>query len=183
MELIEATKYECDCLNLKTCSNVKRTKEKVPSPVKDFLHNVTSIDGSILYSPTSFHEYNEFRRLKPLVGKPRYYVSNQYIYIVDDFDKEYISVEAIFDEPEKVATITCQPDITDDCYDPLKTDLAVAPDLVDGIVLLTLEEIAYINRLGSEDQLNNANSDNVDLASLYAANRNSQRSGQVSQNQ
>jgi hypothetical protein len=182
MELIPATKHECDCLPLKSnCNLVRKTKEKVPTPIKDFIHNVTSIDGSVLYSPTDFHEYNEYRRLKPLVGKPRYYISNQHIFVVDDEDKQFISIEAIFENPDEVNKVSCKDEDVENCYDPLLQDLAAAPDITDSIVTMSIEEILAGLRVGKEDDVNNASADDVDYLGLQRQLAQQQRAQQRGQ--
>ena len=170
MELIDADKHECECLPIKTTCKIKRTKKKVPTPIKDYISSVTSIDGEILYSPTTFQNYTQYSRLKPLVEKPRYYITNEYIYIINDDDKQYISVEGVFENPSEVALSSCDGELSSgECYDALAQELSVAPDLVDSIVAMSIEEILTTMKYGQEDKINDAMSSYVDYTQLKQA--------------
>lgn len=167
MELIAADKHECECLPIKTTCKIRRTKDKVPTPIKDYISSVTSIDGQILYSPTTFQNYSEYSRLTPLINKPKYYITNEYIYIINDDDKEYISVEGVFENPSEVALSSCDGELSSgECYDALAQELSVAPDLVDSIVTLAMEEILQTMKYGQEDKVNDAMSSYIDLTKL-----------------
>lgn len=167
MELIEVDKHECNCIPLNTTCKVRRTKEKVPTPIKDFLASVTSIDGNILYSPTTFHNYDEHSRLRPIQNKPKYFISNEYIYIVNDDDKQYISIEGVFENPSEAANISCSDSSSSaECYYALDQEFNVSPDLLDSIILLTLEELFTSTRAGQEDKYNDAAATDVDYTQL-----------------
>ena len=167
IELIEADKHECACLPIKSSCKIRRTKEKVPSPIKDYLSSVTSIDGSIVYSPTTFQNYEEHRRLKPLREKPKYYVANEYVYIINDDDKQYISIEGVFEDPLEAETISCSNAVDEqECYDALAQEFSISPELVDSVVVLTLEEIISTYSKGQEDKYNDASSTDVDYTQL-----------------
>lgn len=170
MELIYADKHECECLPIKTSCKIRRTKEKVPTPIKDYITSVTSIDGNILYSPTSFQNYSQYSRLAPLVEKPRYYITNEYIYIINDDDKEYISVEGVFENPSEIALLSCEGEVSgQECYNALEQELSLSPDLADSVVLLAIEEIVQTLRYGQEDKVNDAASSYMDLTKLREA--------------
>jgi len=174
MELISVPKHECECLPLKvSCSNLRRTKKKIPMPVKDFLYSITSIDGNIVYSPTEFNDYRRYSRLKPLQSKPRYFISNEYGYIIGDDDKMFISVEGVFADPLEAEQASCEtPDDGDPCLDATKTNFHLISDLEDAVILLTFEEIARTFQLGKEDNLNNAKSNNLDQEQEDVSTRN-----------
>lgn len=164
MELITVPKHECECLPIKTnCLNLKRTKNKVPVPIKNYLYSVTSIDGSIVYSPTEFNDYRKYFRLNPLKDKPRYFISNEYLYIINDIDKMYISIEGVFSDPLEAEQASCENDSNNDpCLNALETNFKLTPDLEDSIMVLTSEEIMKLFALGKEDNLNNAKANNID---------------------
>ena len=174
MEMILVPKHECECLPLKvSCSNLRRTKNKIPIPIKEYLYSVTSLDGNIVYSPTEFNDYRRYSRLKPLQSKPRYFISNEYGYLVGDDDKMFISVEGVFADPLEAELASCEcADNTDPCLDAMSTNFRLVPDLEDSVIILTFEEIAKTLSLGKEDNLNNAKSNNLDQEQENVSDRN-----------
>lgn len=161
METIEVSKHECDCLPIKmNCKKLRRTKDQVPTPIKDYLYSVTTIDGNFVYSPTEFIDYKRHSRLQPLVDKPRYYVSNRYIYITDD--KQLLSIEGVFEDPLAVSKVGCNvDDATAACINAEEQDFSLLPDLEDSVMLMTIEEIVKLSQYGKEDNLNNSKSNEV----------------------
>jgi len=167
IELIDADKHECECIPIKSTCKIRRTKDKVPSPIKDFLSSVTSIDGGIVYSPTTFQNYDSYKRLSPLRDRPKYYIANEYVYIINDDDKEYISIEGVFEDPLEAGKISCSSDTsTLECYDALQQEFNISPELTDSIILLTIEEIISTYNRGQEDKYNDASSTDVDYTQL-----------------
>lgn len=164
MELIQVDKHECECLPIKTsCNKLRRTKNKIPKPVKDFLYSITSLDGNVVYSPTEFNDYRRFSRLLPLREKPRYYISNEYGYIIGDDDKMFISIEGVFADPLEATKASCDNGESEGtCLDANEQDFTLISDLEDSVMILTLEEIAKLYQYGKEDNLNNSKSNNLD---------------------
>ena len=169
MELIDVEKHECECLPMRvTCSKVKRTKNALPSPVGNTLYNITSIDGSMVISPTEFFDYSIYDRLVPLRSKPKYFVANDFIYVTNT-DLTFISVEAIFENPEEVSKAGCASENDDvACFYALTQDVNTDPDILDATMTLAAQEILTMLRYTQEDKYNDTSATEVDYTKLQA---------------
>ncbi len=152
--LIEVPKHECACVSIGGCK-VLRSSFKIPVPIKNTINEVVSIDGSILFVPTSFKNYKEYQRLK--TNNPKYYIMNEYLYVSGIEDLEWIKVFGVFEDPLEVEKLNvCENNETIvRCNNALKTDFKLLPKLQDAVVTLTIEEIVQAWNKGKQDPINN----------------------------
>jgi len=155
MELIEVDEIECACLpaSARGCK-VLRTKEKVPKPIKD-LSSVMFLNGDQV-NPVGFGSNRDKLRLTVLRKSIGYYLVNNYIYIVNEHNKKFIRIEAIFEDPYEPSTVGCEVAGANDscCASYLDIDFPVPNGLLDSIVVLTAEEISTFWQYGVNDMTN-----------------------------
>lgn len=189
VELIKAQPYECPCLPAVGCQ-ILRTKEPLPQPLTGLLNghaiqSVTSLEGSISFSETTWEAKKYKKGSKYTAAKPDFYIRNNYLYITTKAAPSVISITGLFDDPLEVdAFVTMCPDtpcidplstnqrgIDDDlnvvrpedncpdCLSPLDKEMPIEKSMIKTLIELTLAEINIFSQM-SEDRSNNAQ-DNV----------------------
>ncbi|NOJ29697.1 MAG: hypothetical protein DA328_05960 [Nitrososphaeraceae archaeon] len=152
--LIEVAKHECSCVSINGCK-VLRSKNKIPTPLKESEKQVVSIDGSISFSPTTFKDYKEFQRLK--VNSPKFYIMNEYLYISGVEDLQWVKLIDVFEDPYAADNYTdCSEETPDSfCSSALETEFRILPKLEDAVILLIIEELYKSWQNGLQDIINN----------------------------
>lgn len=152
--LIEVDKHECSCVSINGCK-VLRSKDKIPTPLKESAKQVVSIDGSISFSPTSFKDYKSFQRLK--VNSPKFYIMNEYLYISGMEELQWVKLIDIFEDPYAADNFSSclEEGEVSFCDSALDTEFRILPKLEDGVVTLVIEELFKSWQSGSQDIVNN----------------------------
>lgn len=165
VELIKALPYECPCLPSVGCV-ILRTKEELPKPLTGLLdghmiQSVTSLEGSITMSETTWKEKKYAKGKKYTSSNPDYYIRNNYLYVTLKEGPKVITVTGLFEDPLEVEEF---PGICDegcgeecvDCSSPLDKDLPISKDMVETLIEMTVNELISIFSQGQEDLTNNA---------------------------
>lgn len=117
MEKIDVVK--CGIYEFRKCNNLVRSKHKLPkllySRYGNSILEVTSVDGSVIFLPTTLSDYKLFRK-RILSARTKnikfYYVQDGYLYL-PDCEFEYVNVTLITLDTKKVEDLsTCK-----DCND------------------------------------------------------------------
>ncbi len=170
VELIKALPYECPCLPPVGCE-VLRTKEPLPKPLNSIIQglmiqSVTSVDGSVQYSETTWENKKYKAGNKYTSRKPDYYIRDNYLYITSSKGPKAIAITGVFNDPLEVDLFpsiceeNCnEKDPNSDCFDcsnPLDKPFPIEDDLVGVIVKTVVEELTDLFLRQQEDVTNNA---------------------------
>ena len=167
VELIKALPYECPCLPAVGCK-ILRTKEKLPKPLTDLsehlIQSVTSVDGSITYSETTWNakKYKSGNRFTG--NKPDFYIHNGYLYITHSGGPAIVTIVGLFEdvlEAEDYPSI-CDTDCNDcnDCESPLDKEFSIDGDLIETMIdMAKVELIGEFNQ--TREDLTNNTIDNI----------------------
>jgi hypothetical protein len=158
--------HECPCVPPVGCK-ILRSECPIPKPIQSnltgpYLTDVTSLDGSIIFTATTWSRKKYRSADKYTASQPDYFLRDEYLYITVNTDLEVISLSGVFEDPDEVERfaevctcaeckspiITCQPH-----YDRwLKMD----EYLIEPLVSLAMKELLM---LGSfiQDNTNDAN--------------------------
>lgn len=166
VELIKAQAYECPCLPPVGCQ-ILRTKEKLPKPLidlsKHLIQSVTSVDGSITYSETSFKTKKYQKGRKYTSKKPDYYIHNDYLFITHSSGPKVVTIVGLFENPmeaEKYPSLCKDCKDCEDCSSPLDKEFKIDSDLVDTLIEMTFNELIVLFNQNREDLTNNTH-DNI----------------------
>ncbi len=167
VELIKAKPYECPCLPAIGCT-ILRTKEPLPKPLTGLIdghliQSVTSLEGSITYSPTTWEDKKYKKGAKYTSTKPDYYIRDNYLYITTKTGPKAITITGIFDDPLEVDSypglcdevIDCAEDCIE-CKSPLDMNLPIDRDMVKTLVEMSANELLSLFSQGREDLTNNS---------------------------
>lgn len=120
VEMISALPSECPCLPPVGCKILK-SKYPLPAPLVGHmnghvLQSVTSIEGSIIFSETTWEKKKYAVGNKYTAKKPDFFIRNNYLYITTKTAPKVIAVTGLFNDPLEAAKY---PSIcgTTDCKD------------------------------------------------------------------
>tara|TARA_R110000803_G_scaffold45536_1_gene95917 strand:+ start:15 stop:749 length:735 start_codon:yes stop_codon:yes gene_type:complete len=173
VELVEALPYECPCLPAVGCK-ILRTKNKLPQPLLGMMNgngiqSVTSLEGSITFSETTWKNKKYSAGSKYTSSKPDYYLRNDYLYVTTKGSPKVISITGLFDDPveaEKFPSICgdtpCKEgsltpaDGCPECMGPLDKELPIDLSMVDTLIELASNELINVFNQSREDTSNNS---------------------------
>lgn len=165
VELIKAEPYECPCLPSIGCE-ILRTKFPLPKPLSGLIQghiidSVTSLDGSIIYSETTWKAKKYKKGNKYTADKPDYYIKDDYLYITTSRGPKAIAISGIFEDPVEVESYPnicgnedCKECI--DCGSALSKDFQIDKDMERSLIQLASEELLELFSRGREDITNNS---------------------------
>lgn len=175
VELIKAEPYECPCLPSIGCV-ILRTKEPLPKPITGILdghaiQSVTSLEGSIIFSETTWEAKKYKKGSKFTADKPDYYIRDNYLYITTKKGPKAITITGLFDDPliadsypsicEETGCKESTPEnICPECVSPLDKELPVDNEMVETIIDMAAQELIGVFNQNREDITNNTR-DNI----------------------
>lgn len=171
VELIRAEPYECPCLPSVGCI-ILRTKEKLPKPLSSLmkehvLQSVTSLEGSIIFSETTWKDKKYKKGNKYTGSKPDYFIRNDYLYLTTKKGPKAVSITGLFEDPlevdnypsicgEKGCDENTKENPCPECISPLDKDLPIDKDMVEVLIEISLQELISIFSQSREDITNNS---------------------------
>lgn len=166
VKMIKANPNECPCAPPPGCK-ILRSKDRIPDPINnidsEIITSVTSMDGSVIYSPITWKEYKYKHARKYTASKPDYFVRDKFIYITHRFGPKFISIEGLFEDPLKVYNYPSCEGKTN-CNDPYNIEFPIDNDLTDPLVHLCVEELVSTFYKTLEDTDNNSSDDTNKIA-------------------
>ena len=171
VELIKALPYECPCLPAIGCT-ILRTKERLPSPITGLLYgheiqSVTSLDGSITYSETTWEKKKYNSGNKFTKAKADFYIRDGYLYITSNTGPKAITITGLFEDPleaENYPSICkdkeCEENSKENpclnCISVLDREFPIEKDMLKTLIELSNQELLSIFVPGREDLTNNS---------------------------
>lgn len=164
VELILAPIHECPCVPSDTCK-ILRSKWKIPKILTDLnrhlIQSVTSLDGSIQFSETTWKEVKYQSGNKYAKTMPQYYFKDEYLYIVNNKEIEVITMTALFSDPSEPMLFPsyCTTEVEQDCTSPLDKEFPMDNELIDGLIQIANNELVIMFSQMNADNLNSASDD------------------------
>ena len=175
LQMIPVDPSSCDCVVSDGCK-LLRSKCKIPVPLNvDFgygavVENVSTIDGSVIFSPTTWAKKKYKSGNKYTASQSDYFIRENYIYITHNTLLERISLSGIFEDPYLIDVFnangdcTCQGSddpVVDPCVNPMYSEIAVDEWLIEPLIELSMKELIQIFSAMPEDKDNDASTPNV----------------------
>lgn len=159
VELELAPQHECPCLPPIGCSILK-SKYPLPKPStsrnRELIYYVTSIDGSIIYSKTTWDEKKYKKGNKYTKDKPDYFIKNGYLYLTHKSGPKVVTVGGVFEDPVEAVSYSSYCEEEADCIDPLETDFPIDEDQVDTLIEMASKELVILFSQMKEDLTNDS---------------------------
>lgn len=159
VELIQTTINECPCLPPVGCSILK-SKEKIPKTFfnKDRVHliSVTSIDGGVQYSETTWKAKKYKKGNRYTSHSPDYFLRNEHLYVTWSKGPKVVSVSGIFIDPIEVEEFKsfCDKEtgkeLRNECISPLDVEFNIEDRYIERLIMLVMTET--LNRFMSTEQ-------------------------------
>ena len=169
VELIKTHPGECPCLPPVGCL-ILRSKNKIPKLMnnngKHSIKSVSSIDGTVRYSETSW-ENKKYNSYSKYTGKnPDYFIHNDYLYVTYSKGPKVVSITALWEDPVEVNNFEdyCyNKDCEDcsDCKDHMGIEFPLDSDLLDILIARSVEELIGIFSKNRDDVTNNTRDNNI----------------------
>lgn len=153
------------CCGIVTNCEVMRSTTKLPKFInsngKAFVQSVSSVDGSTHFSRTSFYEI-KFNSSNRFTGtKQKYYLKDDYLYVVNKDILEKVAVSGIIENPSELSTFyNCS---GTQCFTS-DSEYPISADMANLIVDMVIKNRLAIMR-GMPKDLKN---DNIDKAAAQA---------------
>jgi len=138
---------ELECIDPSECCEVSigdhekllKSTQKIPVTIqrrgKNTIVSVSSIDKEVAFAETSYYRQKVNKYNKYTGNKPRWFLKNDYLYIISGFVMDRVSLAGVFDDPTEVLEFnTCEgtPCFTWDSDYPVTSKIA---GLITDIVL------------------------------------------------
>ena len=155
MALIEVD--DSDCCSVTTGCKILRTELQIPETIEtrgdNFIINVTTPKGDFI-SKTNDLEQKYAKYNKYTSKKPRWFLHNRYIYIINELFLESINIYAIFEEPSELsAFVACDGSTCFNLDDSYPCSLKMANDITN--IVLKTKVYPFIQM--PQDNTNDAN--------------------------
>jgi hypothetical protein len=146
LEMIKAKPFECPCAPPVDCFTL-RSKSKLPKPLTGILdghelQSVSTIDGGISYSQTTWTAKKFKKGSKFTSNKPDYFIRDGYLFITCKNSPKMISITGLFENPIEVAEYQglCEAD-DNPCQSFLDKEFPIEQDQIDTLIELTANEL------------------------------------------
>lgn len=150
---------EADCCLVDTGCYILKTKLPLPQTIDTWKPNwivsVTTAAGELISKSTQFS--NKYQQYSKYTGNKRsYFLKNNYIYIVNDQNLQYINVIGLFQSPSELANyITCE---EESCFTP-NSQYPISANMANQIVDIIIKTKVIPFMQFPADNKNDANND------------------------
>ena len=166
IEMVVAQPSECPCLPPSGCQILK-TKYKLPKPLTGLsthlIKDVTSIDGTVIYSEIGWDGYKYKKGNKYTAHKPDYFIRDGYLYITHKSGPKIITLSGLFEDPYDASHYPsfCDEDCKDcqDCDDAQKKEFPLDGEMLDLLVEICVAALVSMFGQINQDLTNNSKDD------------------------
>lgn len=163
MEKIDVIK--CGIYEFERCKSLMKSKYKLPTLLYSrygaSIIEVTNIDGSITFLPTSLQDFNLFKKRKSFGGKKFrfYYVQDGYLYLPDS-EIEAVNVTLLtLDEDEVKKLSGCgggdsssSSSATDDCGSIWDAEFVCSDKLMSAVISQTIQKVSLGRQIPQDER-------------------------------
>ncbi len=162
LEVVDAS--SCDCIIPAGCKLLKSVC-KIPKPIQTMLatgiESVSTVDGSTLFSFTTWAKKRYKSGNKYTSQEPDYFVRDEFLYITHNTMLEWVAVSGIFEDPVDVYRFIQDPECAcgedvDPCASPTDSELELPEYLVEPLMQLAVQELVQMFGKMPEDNNNDA---------------------------
>lgn len=166
VELIKVNPQDCPCLPNIGCE-ILRSKYKIPKPILNLdshlIQSVSTVDGSIIYSETSWEGKKFSKGKKYTSNKPDYWIRDEYLFLEQKIGPKVVSITGLFFDPDvkKLFETFCG-GAEPDCTGILDREFPIDDDLIEPLVRLVAEEAVNLFSSRQPDIQNDGQDPNVE---------------------
>ena len=168
VSMILVPPHECPCAPPVGCK-ILRSECRIPKPIQSnltgpYLTDVTSLDGSIIFTATTWARKKYRNADKFTASKADYFLRDEYLYVTVNTDLEAISLSGIFEDPDEsnnfIEECSCkeEEDFYINCEAYYNKYLEMDEYLVEPLIQLAMKELLMLGNI-PDDTANNARDD------------------------
>lgn len=162
IELIEAEIHECPCIPPIGCKILK-SRYPLPAPITSMdyhgINSVTSIDGNVSYSYTTWEAKKYKKASKYTSANPDYFIKNGYLFVTHKSGPKILSITGLFESPLDVYTFMsyCDEDCVDceQCVAYSDLEFPLDSSMLETVIQIAVQELIGLFNQNREDQTNN----------------------------
>ena len=143
-ELEKIDKYKCDIVEFKTCHTVMKSKLTLPELVYSrygsSLKEVTNIDFSVDFRPTTTAKYRRDKRREGFGVEDFFYIKDNYLYLPDS---EVKTVSLALYTPNTYEAIKVSACNDNKCLNPWDFEFACSSKLLELVIQETIKELSF----------------------------------------
>lgn len=167
VEMINSPLSDCPCVPPTGCVFL-RSKQKLPEPItglqNTMIASVTSISG-YKFDKTTFEDFEYEENRKYSSKKLKYFIKNQYLYILAKNYPEVVTVRGMFNDPLAYKNFTscgCEEDeISENCESILDSEFTIDAELLEYLIENVSSKLVDEFNTRKEDQTNNSMDNNL----------------------
>ena len=166
LEVVDPSSCDCVVSDGSKCKLPKPITSKIGTGIE----NVSTIDGSVVFSPTTWVKKRYKSGNKYTSNVSDYFIRDGYLYVTHNTLLTTIAVSGIFEDPYAVEDFNANGDCACDtyqdqpCVNPMDSQLALDEFLIEPLMQLCVQELIQIFAMMPEDKDNDASSPNVTKA-------------------
>jgi hypothetical protein len=111
---LECVELECldpaECCEIETCERVLRSTQKLPQTIhrngRNTIFDVSSVDKKVGFTETNYIRQRTNKYSKYTGSKPRWFIKNNYLYLTNTKEIEFVSLSGIFEDPTEALNFT-----------------------------------------------------------------------------
>lgn len=179
--LEKAEPHDCPCAPPSGCVILKSSC-KLPRPIStdygDYIEGVTSIDGSSVFSKTTWIAKSKKRANKYTSKTQDFFFKDDYLFITtptpDAVTLKVVTVSGIFEDVNGYNCNFCEDcdDVVDDtCVSPMDKEFKMDSSMIENLISLAVQELVRTFSSQKDDKINNANDDIQEQSSQYYSRR------------
>lgn len=163
VELVQTDLHECGCIPVDGCQ-AYRSVHKIPQSLD--IDAVTTLDGNIEFSPTTWKAKKYKGYSKWTSKKPDYFLKNDYLYLTSNNLLTVVSITGVWEDPVVAYTFPSYCDTegggpgdgVSNCTPPLDREFPIDPELTDIVREIAIKELIGVMPGQTEDiQANSKN--------------------------
>jgi len=155
VELEKIDKYKCDIVEFKSCNTVMKSRKKLPELIYSrhgsSLKEVTNIDFSLDFRPTTPFRFRRDKRREGYGIDRFFYVKDGYLYLPDS-DVKTVSIYLYTPNTYEATKVSdCK---SNQCLNPWDFEFACSSKLLEVVIQETIKEIAFRLQIAPDENPN-----------------------------
>ncbi len=158
---LECVQLECldaaECCEFTSCNKVLRSTQKLPRSIqtndRNSILSVESPDKTVGFSETTYFRAKTNKYNRYTGNNPRWFIKNDYLYVINEKMLEYVSVSGIFEDPTEATLFTTCDGAPCFTWD---TDYPITQRMARLITTMILQDRLGITQQTPNDTSNNA---------------------------
>ena len=157
VEMISVDTFSCDIVEFKSCKKLRRSKKKLPKLIYSryggSIKEVTTIDGSVEFKPSTTAQYRRDSKRLRLGDYKFFYIQDDYLWIPDSEIEAvniYVLALDLFDLEEMSECSS----FDGNCQSAWEFEFVINSDLLEQVIRETIEQVSVPVQIPEDEKPN-----------------------------